>query len=54
MEDIMGKFGQMAMAAVGAMLLTVTSIVAAVGPAWAVDPAPARLAAVQLSGQAVA
>ena len=48
-----GNISQSLLAAVGAIILTATSVGAAVGPARAVETAPA-LAAAQVSGQAQA
>jgi hypothetical protein len=48
------SFNQSMLAAVAAVILTVTSVGAAVGPARAVETAPAALVAAPVSGQVVA
>ena len=48
------NFNQNLLAAIGAIVLAATSVGAAVGPARAVETAPAALAAAQVSGQALA
>ena len=48
------KLNQTVLAIVGTIVLTATSVGAAVGPARAVETAPAALAAAQVSGQAQA
>jgi hypothetical protein len=50
----MSKLGQTVVAMVGAALLTVTAVGAAVGPARAIETAPVSLVATQASGQAYA
>jgi hypothetical protein len=50
----MGKLGQTILATLGATLLTVTAVGAAVGPARAIETAPISLVAAQVSGQAQA
>jgi hypothetical protein len=50
----MGKLGQTIAAMVGAMLLTVTAVGAAVGPARAIETAPISLVQASVSGQAQA
>ena len=45
------NFNQSALAAFGAAILTLTSVGAAVGPARAVETAPAALVAAPVSGQ---
>ena len=50
----MGKLGELLVATIGAMLLTVTAVGAAVGPARAVETAPVTLVATSDSGQALA
>ncbi len=50
----MGKLGQTVVATIGAMLLTVTAVGAAVGPAHAIETAPISLVAAPVSGQAQA
>jgi hypothetical protein len=50
----MSKLGQTMMAMVGATLLTVTAVGAAVGPARAIETAPVSFVAAQVSGQAQA
>jgi len=47
-----GNFNQSVLAAIGAIILTATSVGAAVGPARAIETAPSGLAATQVSGQA--
>jgi hypothetical protein len=49
-----GNINQSLLAAVGAIILTATSVGAAVGPARAVETAPAGLVAAPVSGQAQA
>ena len=48
----MGKFGQTATATLAALLMTVTAVGAAVGPARAVETAPVSLVNAPVSGQA--
>jgi hypothetical protein len=48
----MSKLGQTVVAMVGATLLTVTAVGAAVGPARSIETAPISLVAVPVSGQA--
>jgi hypothetical protein len=48
------NISQNILAAIGAVVLAATSIGAAVGPARAVETAPAALAAAPVSGQALA
>ena len=48
------KLGQTVMAMIGATLLTVTAVGAAVGPARAIETAPVSLVAAPVSGQAYA
>jgi hypothetical protein len=50
----MGKLGQTILSTLGAMLLTVTAVGAAVGPARAIETAPISLVAASVSGQAQA
>jgi hypothetical protein len=50
----MSKLGQTLVATVGAMLMTVTAVGAAVGPARAIETAPVALVAAPVSGQALA
>jgi hypothetical protein len=50
----MSKLGQMILATVGAALMTVTAVGAAVGPARAIETAPISLVAASVSGQAQA
>jgi hypothetical protein len=47
---VMGKIGQSVFATMAAAVLTVTAVGAAVGPARALETAPASLAAGSLSG----
>jgi hypothetical protein len=46
------KLGQTILSTLGAMLLTVTAVGAAVGPARAIETAPISLVAAEVSGQA--
>ncbi|MBV8687232.1 MAG: hypothetical protein JOZ90_01420 [Alphaproteobacteria bacterium] len=48
----MGRIGQSLIATLGAALLTVTAVGAAVGPARALEATPVTIAAGQVSGQA--
>ena len=48
----MASMTQTVMAAVGALVLTVTAVAAAVGPAQAVEAAPTSLVAATNNGQA--
>lgn len=48
------KLKQTAISTLGAMLLTVIAVGAAVGPARAIETAPVSLVAAQVSGQALA
>ena len=48
------KLGQTILSTLGAMLLTVTAVGAAVGPARAIETAPISLVAAEVSGQAQA
>jgi hypothetical protein len=48
------NLNQSVLAAIGAIVLTATSVGAAVGPARAVETAPTGLADAPVSGQAVA
>ncbi|HEX8512169.1 MAG TPA: hypothetical protein VF688_03590 [Allosphingosinicella sp.] len=48
----LSKLGQTVLATVGAMVLTVTAVGAAVEPARALETAPISLVAVSVSGQA--
>jgi hypothetical protein len=50
----MSKLGQTVISTVAAMLLTVTAVGAAVGPARAIETAPVSLVAAPVSGQAYA
>ena len=50
----MGKTGQVLVSTVAAMLMTATALVAAVGPARAVETAPVSLVSAPVSGQALA
>ncbi|HEX8573441.1 MAG TPA: hypothetical protein VF759_11890 [Allosphingosinicella sp.] len=50
----MSKLGQTVVATIGAMILTVTAVGAAVGPAHAIETAPISLVAAPVSGQAQA
>jgi hypothetical protein len=50
----MSKLKQTAVSMVGAMILTVVAVGAAVGPARAVETAPVSLVAAEVSGQALA
>ena len=50
----MNRIGQNLAAAVAALVLTVTAVGAAVGPAHAVETGPTAIAATQVSGQAQA
>ena len=50
----MGKLGQTIVATIGAMLMTATALVAAAGPARAIETAPVSLVAAPVSGQAQA
>jgi hypothetical protein len=50
----MSKLGQTILAMVGAAVMTVTAVGAAVGPARAIETAPISLVAAQVSGQAQA
>jgi hypothetical protein len=50
----MEKIAQTVTAALGALVLTVTAVGAAVGPARAVETAPVSLVAAPVSGQAAA
>ncbi len=50
----MSKLGQTILSTLGAMLLTVTAVGAAVGPARAIETAPISLVAAEVSGQAPA
>jgi hypothetical protein len=50
----MSKLGQTMVSTVAAMLLTVTAVSAAVGPARAIETAPVSLVAAPVSGQAYA
>ncbi len=50
----MSKLGQTILSTLGAMLLTVTAVGAAVGPARAIETAPISLVAAEVSGQALA
>jgi hypothetical protein len=50
----MSKLGQTILATVGATLLTVTAVGAAVEPARAIETAPISLVAAPVSGQALA
>jgi len=47
----MSKLGQTILATVGAMVMTVTAVGAAVGPARAIETAPISLVAAPVSGQ---
>ncbi|HEY0113309.1 MAG TPA: hypothetical protein VGB59_09185 [Allosphingosinicella sp.] len=47
----LGNIGQTVTAALGALLLTVTAVGAAVGPARAVETGPVSLVAAPVSGQ---
>jgi len=49
----MSKLGELVVSALGAMLLTVTAVGAAVGPARAIETAPISLVAADVSGQAL-
>ncbi|MEA3054090.1 MAG: hypothetical protein QOG72_2993 [Sphingomonadales bacterium] len=55
-EDMidMSKLGQTLISTVAAVLLTVTAVTAAVGPARAIETAPVSLVAAPVSGQAYA
>jgi hypothetical protein len=48
------KLGQTILSMLGAMVLTVTAVGAAVGPARAIETAPISLVAAEVSGQAQA
>ena len=48
----MSKLGQTILSTLGAMLLTVTAVGAAVGPARAIETAPISLVAAEVSSQA--
>jgi hypothetical protein len=48
------NFNQSVLAAIGAIILTATSVGAAVGPARAVETAPSALVGAPVSGQAQA
>jgi hypothetical protein len=50
----MSKLGQTLVSTVAAVLLTVTAVGAAVGPARAIETAPVSLVAAPVSGQAYA
>ena len=50
----MSKLGQTVLSTLGAMLLTVTAVGAAVGPARAIETAPISLVAAEVSSQAQA
>jgi hypothetical protein len=50
----MSKLGQTILATVGAAIMTVTAVGAAVGPAQAIETAPITLVAASVSGQAQA
>jgi hypothetical protein len=50
----MSKLGQTILATVGAVVMTVTAVGAAVGPARAIETAPISLVAASVSGQAQA
>jgi hypothetical protein len=50
----MSKLGQTILAMIGATIMTVTAVGAAVGPARAIETAPISLVAASVSGQAQA